>query len=322
MNTRHIARALTIGTLLLGARTALASCGAASCTLMSDRYTLDSGTGRSGLSIDLRYENIEQDRLRNGTSKATPADTAGEEALEQHTRQRALMAAFDYGLDTDWSLQLRVPLLQREHAHRLLDEDSGEPMDTERWSFDGIGDAQLLLRRRFTQENGSTVYALFTGFKLPSGSRHAENSEGVRAERALQAGSGTTDIMLGASARHTLGLHDAIFAQLGMAQALSQADGFEPGRRLSAGAGWSHALGPRVGTVLQLNLLHRERDAGTEAEPEVSGGITLDISPGLTWSPRPGSTVYAYLQFPLYSDVNGTQLAPSRTLAVGWSVDF
>jgi hypothetical protein len=32
--------------------------------------------------------------------------------------------------------------------------------------------------------------------------------------------------------------------------------------------------------------------------------------------------VYAYLQFPLYSDVNGTQLAPSRTLAVGWSVDF
>ncbi len=322
MNTRHKALALTFATLFTGIHTAEASCGASACTLMSDRYTLDSGTGRSGLSIDLRYENIAQDRLRSGTGKATPEDTAGEEALEQHTRQRALMAAFDYGLDADWSVQLRLPLLQREHAHILQDEASGEPLDAERWNFDGLGDAQLLLRRRFAPENGSTVYALFAGFKLPSGSRNAKNGDGVRAERALQPGTGTTDFMFGASVRHALGLRDAMFAQVGIAEALSQVDDFEPGRRLSAGAGWSHALGPHVGTVLQLNLLHRGRDAGAQAEPDVSGGTTLDISPGLTWNLRAGSTLYAYLQVPLYQDMNGTQLAPERTLAVGWSLDF
>lgn len=322
MDTRTITRALAIAALTLCAHRASASCGAATCTLMSDRYTLDSGTGRSGFSLDLRFEFVDQDRLRTGTRKARPEDIAGEEALERRTRQRGVIASIDYGFDADWSLQVRLPLLQREHLHAPIDEDTGEVSGEERWRFTAPGDTQLTLRRRFSPEGGDTVFAVYAGLKLPTGSRHEENSDGARAERSLQPGTGTTDIVAGVAARRSIALHDVVFAQAGVTRALSGVDGFEPGKQYGAGVGWSHAFGPHLGSVLQLNLQHRGRDAGHASEPEVSGGTTVDLSPGLTWSPRPGSTVYAYVQLPLLHDVNGTQLVRSRTLALGWSLDF
>ena len=75
-------------------------------------------------------------------------------------------------------------------------------------------------------------------------------------------------------------------------------------------------------SVVQLNYRHRERDSGAEAEPENSGATTVELSPGLTLSTKSMSTLYAYVQLPLYQDVNGIQLVPRNSFALGWTADF
>ena len=86
--------------------------------------------------------------------------------------------------------------------------------------------------------------------------------------------------------------------------------------------GWSHAYSHELGSVVQLNLRRRERDAGWEAEPANSGSITLNLSPGLTLGLGHTSTLYAYVQVPLYQRVNGIQLVPQHALAIGWTHEF
>ena len=73
---------------------------------------------------------------------------------------------------------------------------------------------------------------------------------------------------------------------------------------------------------MQLNLRHRARDTGTQAEPANSGSTRAEISPGITLGVGQASTLYAYLQVPIYQRVNGIQLVPRSSLAVGWTSDF
>jgi hypothetical protein len=77
-----------------------------------------------------------------------------------------------------------------------------------------------------------------------------------------------------------------------------------------------------VGSVLQLNLRQRGHDSGAQAEPDNSGSTTVDVSPGLTLAADNGSTLYVYLQLPVYQKVRGIQLVPRQAVAAGWTIDF
>jgi hypothetical protein len=48
----------------------------------------------------------------------------------------------------------------------------------------------------------------------------------------------------------------------------------------------------------------------------------IDLSPGVTFAVGHSSTLYAYVQLPLYQKVTGIQLVPKRSLAIGWTNDF
>lgn len=319
--TRRCVPLILAAAVLAGAaHTAHASCGATFCTLMTDRYAQGSTGPHPGWSLDLRLESVTQDRLRSGTTNLRAADVTGEEALERRTRNLSTVAALTYGTDADWSITLRVPLLRRDHAHDLFDETSGLPSTPERWRFSRPGDVQVTARRRFG--DGDLSWALYGGLKLPTGSTHVTNADGSRAERALQPGSGTVDVVLGAAARRALDAVNALVMQAGVTQALRSHEDFKPGTRTELSAGWSHAFDAGLGAVLQLNLRHRGRDQGAQAEPDNSGSTTLDLSPGLTVGVGAASTLYAYVQQPLYQKVNGIQLVPRRALAMGWTADF
>ena len=56
--------------------------------------------------------------------------------------------------------------------------------------------------------------------------------------------------------------------------------------------------------------------------PSPSWSTTLDLSPGVTVGVGHASTLYAYVQLPLYQKVNGIQLVPKSALALGWTADF
>jgi hypothetical protein len=315
-------------TFLAGALGALAfaahaSCGSAYCTLMTDRYAQGSGEPHLGWSADLRLELLTQDRLATGTHRISPSEVSGEEAVERETRNRNLAATVGYGLSNDWSVSARIPLIDRLHVHDLLDEDTGELGPTERWQFTRLGDVEVLARRQFApRDGGADSFAAYGGLKLPTGSFHVDNDEGVRAERSLQPGTGTTDLVLGGAARHVFGLADALVAQVGWTHPLNSREDYRPGDHVQASAGWSHAFSHDWGSVLQLNLHWRGHDSGEQAEPENSGATTVDVSPGLTFATGDQSTLYAYLQLPVYHRVTGIQLVPRYAVALGWTRDF
>ena len=64
-------------------------------------------------------------------------------------------------------------------------------------------------------------------------------------------------------------------------------------------------------------------DAGPiDAEPADSGGKYLFISPGLSFSVNRDLQLYAFVQFPLYQNVNGIQLTADSGFVVGASYRF
>jgi hypothetical protein len=308
--------------LLLPALPAHASCGSASCTLMTDRFAEGLGDPHEGWSVDLRLEAVTQDQLRRGTKDISASQVTGEETIERRTRNLNVVTTVGYGINTDWSLWLRVPVVKRDHKHDVVDENTGLPGETEKWRFTRLADVQAVARRQFSTEGSAFSYALFGGFKLPTGSTKVSNDDGVRAERALQPGSGTVDAIVGVSARQALGLSNAVFGQASLTEALRSDEHYKPGQRTEASIGWSHAYSPTLGAVLQLNLRHKSRDSGAQAEPELSGSTMVDLSPGVTFGIGHASTFYAYVQLPVYQDVNGIQLVPKYALALGWTSDF
>lgn len=317
-------RALALATLIaLSAPAAEASCGAASCNLLNDRFAL--GTwDHAGWTVDLRLESVVQDRLRHGTKSISPADLPeDEEAVERHTRNLNLVTTLDYAMSPQWSFALRLPLVHRDHAHDLIDEDTGERGPHERWRYSRVGDVQALARWQAPVDpEGDVAWALTAGLKLPTGSRAVANGDGSGAERSLQPGTGTTDLIVGASTRVVLGLSDALNLQATATQALGERDGYKPGHRLDVSAGWAHAVSPAWSLLLQANWSQRGRDRGAEAEPDLSGGRSLSLSPGVSIAAGHDDVVYALLQVPVYQQVNGIQLVPHHGLAFGWTHSF
>jgi hypothetical protein len=316
-------RALAAAVMLLCAPLAHASCGAAFCNLLNDRFALGTWE-REGWSVDLRVETIGQDRLRHGNHTISPEELpAGEEAVERHTRSTNLVATLDYALNPQWSFALRLPLLHRDHLHDLIDEETGGLGARERWRYTRVGDVQALVRWQApVGPEGDFAWALTGGLQLPTGSHDLANAEGAVAERALQPGTGTTASVLGASARWVLGFGDALNLQTTWTHAFNESDGYRPGDRLDLSAGWAHAMSPTWSLLLQANASWRGRDRGAEAEPENSGSTSLSLSPGASVSLGHDDVVYGFVQVPVVQQVNGVQLVPRASLAAGWTHSF
>jgi hypothetical protein len=314
---------LGLGTVLATAVTAAsASCGSAFCTLMTDRFAQGTGEPHVGWSSDLRIEAVSQTRLRSGTSDIDASQVTGEEAIERHTKNLNMVTTLGYGFDENWSVSVRVPVVKRDHLHDLVDSTTGLPSTPEQWRFTELGDVQLLARRQVLLSDLTTSFAGFGGLQLPTGSTKVVNADGSRAERSLQPGSGTTDLLIGGAFRRAIGVADALIGQVSLSAALNMREEFKPGTRVEASVGWSHAYAHDLGAVLQLNMRRRGHDSGNQAEPVNSGSTMVDLSPGITVGVGESSTLYAYVQVPVYQRVSGIQLVPRTSIAIGWTADF
>ena len=309
---------LSLGLLLLPLA-AQASCGGAFCSLSTD-WDVQGVASKPGVRLDIRAEFIDLDQLRSGTHKAAPAGEVGEHD-EVRTINRNLLTTLDWNINADWGLTFKVPFISRAHNHIFNADDGagGTDPEVENWNFSGIGDVQALARYRFYNDEHANAGVRF-GLKLPTGSIHQRNSE-EEAERTLQLGSGSVDSLLGAYYNH----HDGNlgwFAQGMWQQTVSDRDDFKPGRKLSADVGMSYNATPDLSLMLQLNLQHKSRDSGANAEPADSGSRTVSISPGLSYRLTPAVQVYGFVQKPIYQYMNGAQLASDWSAAVGISMQF
>jgi len=297
---------------------AQASCGASFCLVNTD-WAIQGAWLDRGLRFDLRYEQVRQDQLMTGSDKTelSKIDAANREI---ETLSHRWLANLDYGFNEHWGMSASLPFLDRSHLHT----ESGLPVT---WNFRQIGDARISARYQTAlQEDvkgGASVAGFSLGLKLPTGRTDIANNSGTRAERSLQPGSGSTDLVGGIYYRKLLpDLRSSWFIQGSVETPLSEKDAFRPGARYGIDLGMRTDLNDRVSPMLQLNFQQKSRDSGRNAEPDNSGGHSLSLSPGISIRASAQTHVYSFIQIPVRQSVNGTQLAAKWAATVGIQSSF
>jgi hypothetical protein len=299
-----------------------ANCGASFC-MVNTNWNLQGMAVEPGLRLDFRYEFIKQNKPMAGSRKVAVGQIP-QDHDEVKTINRNAIGTLDYTIDDKWSVAATVPVVNRSHIH--LDNESGTPTP-ERWHLTRLGDIRILGRYQQRAENKErarlSFYGVNFGLKLPTGAINVRNADGARAERTLQPGTGTTDLLLGGYFNQVLPAHDSSWFVQGLWQsALTRHEEFKPGNRWTLDAGYRYEASANVGLMLQLNALIKRRDSGLQAEPEHSGGKFLFLSPGISYSLTKTFQVYGFVQKPLYQYVNGVQLAADWSAVAGVSARF
>lgn len=294
-----------------------ASCGAAFCSASNDWLSLTQGVTQ-GWRVWGQVEYLKQDQLRAGTEKTSPAAITSHHE-ETKTLNRNALLGLEYGFAPDWSAGLVLPYSNRDHLH--IHHHHGTPIP-EAWQFDEIGDARLTLRHQAAGRHASEMsWSLQGGLKLPTGRTDVRNADGDEAERSVQPGSGTTDLLLGGGLAYApLSLTGSLFSNLTLQAPLNEKDGYQPGWRASVQAGWLIPVTGKLDLILQGNLLYVGRDRGIHAEPDDSGRTEMALVPALAYALSRNLSVYGQLELPLYQNVNGVQLAHDYAVSVGLSL--
>lgn len=299
---------------------AAASCGAAFC-MVNTNWTLQGPVSEPGLRADLRYEYMDQDQPMQGSHKVGVGEVR-QHHDEVYTVNRNWLANFDYTFDQNWSVSATVPMIDRDHFH--IHNHRGHQIE-DKWDFRELGDVRVVGRRQWVMEGtGSVGFAgLSFGVKLPTGKDDVKNDKGDEAERSLQPGSGTTDLILGAFYTWVMPEQAlSLFTQVQGQRATAEREDYRPGSRLAMDVGGRYEATDKLGVMLQLNAALVGRDQGNEAEPEDSGGRYLFISPGVSYAVAKGVQLYGFAQYPLYQKVNGVQLTAEQAFVGGLSMRF
>ena len=310
-----VCRTAAIAALVLPGA-AFASCGAAFCTVNTN-WTSQSALAEAGSSFDLHYEYIDQDQPFAGGNRVAVGEIPHHHD-EVSTINHNLVATYSHGFGNGWGLSLSAPVGQRDHVH--LHHHQGATL-TETWKFTELGDVRALGRYQVATLGDALNpgrAGVILGLKLPTGRFSVANDEGERAERSLQPGTGTTDMIAGGYFHQRDTASDASwFAQAQYQHALNSRDGYKAGAQFSADAGYRKGVGERLALLAQLNFLHKGRDSGVNAEPDDSGGRYLFLSPGLSYTFSDRLQVYGFYQQPLLRHVNGVQLTANGGILFG-----
>lgn len=324
--------AASIALLFPAFATACASCG---CTLSSDWDGLGNSS-KPGFKMDLRYDYLNQDQLRSGTSAISPSAASqiirnGEtQEVEKYTKNNYITVGLDYSRDLNWGVNLQIPYIDRKHStlgsasDGYTGGDDGGQYDSHTRS---IGDVKIIGRYQgFSEEH--TLGLLF-GLKLPTGS-HTETgistdpgAPGVaEIDRGLQAGSGTTDLILGGYFSDSFSANWDYFSQVMVQTALNSKDGFTPGNGINLNAGVRYTGFSDIKPLLQVNAKYVQHDTGVNADTVSTGGTLMYLSPGAVLSINQQLSLYAFVQLPIYQNVRGLQLTPRYTASIGAKLAF
>ncbi len=317
----------TISTITSTSAFACASCG---CTLSSDWENL-SFSSTSGLKLDVRYDYLDQNQLRSGSGRISPAAASQKlsngdpQEVEKYTKNNYLTVGVDYSINPNWGVNVQLPYIDRKHStlgtasDGTTGGDGGGQYDSDTSS---IGDVKVIGRYQgFSPQHN---FGVLFGLKLPTGS-HTETGTSTDPtapspaviDRGLQTGTGTTDVIMGAYYVDTLNKNWDYYTQVTLQTAINSKDDYKPGNGLNLNLGLRYMGLSSVMPQLQLNARHVERDAGANADTVSTGGTLVYLSPGVNIPVTKQTSVYGFVQVPIYQDVRGVQLAPRFTASLG-----
>jgi len=315
---------------LLAASSTACACSSCGCNLSPDWVASNGNTG-AGVKLDLRYDYLNQSQLRQGTHRISPQAASqvvndGEpQEVEQYTRNHYFTAALDYSPQPDWGVNLQLPYVSRSHS-TLGNASDGVTAGADGGQFhshtSSLGDVKVL--GRYLGLTPARNLAVIAGLKLATGSHTKTGTStdpgapgAVDIDRGLQPGTGTTDAIVGLTYSGSSAPSWDYFVQGLFQTALHSRDDYRPGNGLNLNAGWRYLGLPSVQPQVQINVRHAGRDSGANADVPSSGGTLLYVSPGLAVPLGNQTSVYGYVQLPLYQDVKGVQLVPRFTASIG-----
>ena len=318
---------------------ACATCG---CTVNSDGAM--GYAAATGWRLNLEYTYIDQDELRAGTSSSGPAPVVnnpsnpalGGGEIEKQTINRYLTLGMSFRPNLDWNFNLLVPYVSRDHTTYGTQSQPYGASETAPDQISGahvsnLGDIKLIGNYQGLLPTHNLGVQL--GVKLPTGQYgtavgfYDGPNVGAPLDASLQAGTGSTDLILGAYYFQAVSQDFDAFAnvqfQSTIAHKMNQpGNDYRPGNATTLSVGLRYEANPQVIPQLQLNLSRKSADQGALADTTDTAGTVAYLSPGLTAQIVRKLYAYSVLQFPVYSNLSGYQLFPHWTATVGLSYAF
>lgn len=296
---------------------AWASCGVGTCSVETGQ---EIQAWQDGLvsRLDLRYDNYTLDQPRYGT-RAVNVGQVRRHHDEVKTRNQNLWLNADVATSRNWGFSVVTPyVLERDHQH--IHNHRGRAYH-DSWSLSGLGDMRVLGRYQSDLDAKSrSFWGVKLGFKLPTGSTSDRNSAGLQAERMLQPGTGSLDLLVGGYFNQAVGRGNGWFGSVMMQTPLAIRDQYRPGQALFVDVGYRQKLDAKWSAFLQGNLQVIGQDQGANAEPAQSGGTYFFITPGLQCSLSKNVQLYGFVQLPVYQGVNDVQLTRSYGVTTGLNI--
>jgi len=329
--------------------TAVFACATCGCSLSTEAAMGYSDA--PGWRISLEFDFINQDQLRSGTSAVSDSqvaainDAGGSQEVEKQTINRYITLFVNYIPSPDWNLNLQVPIVDRSHDTYGMATNPLTPDLISGASVFSLGDIRFIASYQGLLPTHNLGVQL--GISVPTGNYGGPNADGDGIvgrhpvafdsgpnsrkpspgnllDTSLQAGTGATQLIIGAYYYQAVSQDFDAFinGQFGAAVAhkLNQpGEDFRPGNQATASFGVRYAANPEIVPQLQVNVTHKSTDQGVLADTISTGGTVVYLSPGVGASITHNLQVFGFVQFPVYSRLNGIQLFPHWTASVGVS---
>ena len=344
MKKRSIACVALLAALPSSAVFACATCG---CALSSDAAM--GFSSQSGWMVSLQYDYINQNQLRSGSNAISQSQVASlnptaQQEVENGTVNRYVTLGVAYAPSADWNFRLMLPYIDRSHSTY---GPANTPLTPDQLSYanvSSLGDAKLLASYHGLLPTHNLGLQL--GLKLPTGNYggpnaagtgtvgrnpvsfgSSGNSAGQLLDTSLQAGTGSTDLILGGYYYQPVSQNFDAFVsgqfQTAVHQQLDQAGAdFRPGNSANLSFGLRYEANPDLVPQLQVNLTHKSHDQGALADTADTAGNVAYLSPGVTTRLSKNAHLYGFVQVPVVSHLSGYQLFPHWTASVGLTYAF
>ena len=316
---------------IFSARPAFATCGSANCFLVTGTQEGVSAAGI--LTADLSFRFIPQGRRLAGTKDIsnvlTPkVDFENGVLLPDHHReirtQNTLVEVdLSYGVTSRLTLAGSLPIInQRDHEHFDDAEDPLLEHFTKEDGASGFGDVRLGARYAFLVKSKSLLVGGLA-VKLPTGAYTLRDGEGNINEPTIQPGTGSVDAIASIHyARHAAASGLEPFASASYRANRENDLAYRFGDETILDAGVSRRAGERLTWSMQLDWRRSGRDRFRSQGVPSTGARFLNLSPGVRLDAGTGTVLYAFVQVPVYQDVNEAQLAPRTGLLLGVSKSY
>lgn len=331
--------AATAALFLPGGAWGCASCG---CTVDTDAAM--GGSAGTGWRVNLEYTYIDQSELRSGTGSASAAavvdnpsnPSLGGGEIEKQTINHYATLGVSFRPNSAWSLNLLVPYVLRDHTTYGMQLQPYTPAETAPDQVSGahvsnLGDVKLIASYQGFLPTRN--FGVQLGVKAPTGqfgtavNFNSGPNAGTPLDASLQAGTGSTDVIVGTYYYQPVSQNFDAFATVQFESALAHSmtrpgNDYRPGNTLTMSTGLRYMAEPRWMPQLQLNLSRKNADQGALADTTDTAGTVAYLSPGLTAQLKGGLYAYSLLQVPVYSNLSGYQLFPRWTATAGVSYAF